>query len=45
MARFKRFVLTDAVAVVSSHCEAGGQLLETGCDVGLHLVQLSQLTT
>lgn len=24
LARFKRFVLTDAVAVVNSHCEAGG---------------------
>lgn len=44
MVRFKRFVLADAVTVVSSHREAGGQLLEAGCDVGLLLVQLSQLT-
>ncbi len=41
VARLKRLVLTDAVAVVRSHCEAGGQLPEAGCDVGLPLVQLS----
>lgn len=43
MARFERFVLTDTVAVVSSHREAGGQLSEAGYDVGLELVQLGQL--
>lgn len=43
MARFEGFVLTDAVAVVSSHREAGGQLSEAGYDVGLELVQLGQL--
>ena len=44
LSRFKRLVLTAAVAVVRSHREAGGQLPEAGCDVGLPLVQLSQLT-
>lgn len=37
-------VLTVAVAVVSSHREAGRQLLETGGDVRAPLVQLSQLS-
>lgn len=44
MAGFKRFVLTDVMAMVRSHHEALGQLPEAGCDVGLPLVQLSQLT-
>ena len=44
LARFKRLVLTAAVAVVGSHGEARGQLPEAGCDVGFPLVQLSQLT-
>lgn len=39
----QRFVLTHAVAVVAPHCEAGGQLSEAGCDVGLPLVKLVQL--
>lgn len=44
LARFKNLVLTGTVAVVRTHCEAGGKLPEAGCDVGLSLVQLSQLT-
>lgn len=43
-ARFKNLVLTATVAVVRTHCEARGKLSEAGCDVGLPLVQLSQLT-
>lgn len=39
----QRFVLTHAMAVVAPHCEAGGQLSEAGCDVGLPLVKLVQL--
>lgn len=39
----QRFVLTHAVAVVVSHCEAGGQLSEAGCDVGLPLVEIVHL--
>lgn len=39
----QRFVLTHAVAVVAPHCEAGGQLSEAGCDVGLPLVKVVQL--
>ena len=44
LARFKNLVLTATVAVVRAHCEAGGKLPEAACDVGLPLVQLSQLT-
>lgn len=41
--RLQRFVLTHAVAVLAPHCEAGGQLSETSCDVGLPLVKIVQL--
>lgn len=43
MSRLQRFVLAHAVAVVASHCEAGGQLSEAGRDVGLPLVKIVQL--
>jgi len=43
LARFEGLVLTAAVAVVRPHREAGGQLPEAGGDVGLLLVQLSEL--
>lgn len=45
LARIKRLVLTAAQAVVRSHREAGGQLPKASCDVGVPLVQLSQLTS
>lgn len=43
VSRLQRFVLAHAVAVVVPHCEAGGQLSETGRDVGLPLVKTVQL--
>lgn len=44
LARVKRLVLTAAVDMVRSHSEAGRQMPKAGCDEGLPLVQLSQLT-
>lgn len=42
---FKLLALTAAEVVVRPHFEAGRQLPEASYDVGLPLVQLSQLTT